>query len=135
MAISPLTTKDESQEKLGTYTIIQRANSTHSSICNTPSTILESAFSRMEDLDDDDILVATLRSKIDRINEELAMLYKDAGGDNDIVEGLEDKHQVETIAGTADRPEEHLVEEDRTNEGGFSAAVAAQILLTVEEYA
>merc|ERR1719428_2760684 len=90
----PLTTNEESKEKMGTYTIIQRANSNHSSLCSTPSTILQSAFSRIDE-DSGEILAETLRSKIDRINEELALLYKDTDGNDDIVEIIEEKDLVE----------------------------------------
>jgi len=90
----PLETNEESKEKMGTYTIIQRANSTCSSICSTPSTILQSAFSRLDE-DSGEILAETLRSKIDRINEELALLYKDTDAEDDFAQNIEEKDLVE----------------------------------------
>merc|ERR1719428_1925247 len=113
----PLTTNEESKEKMGTYTIIQRAHSTCSSICSTPSTILQSAFSRLDE-DSGEILAETLRSKIDRINEELALLYKDTDGDDDIAENVEEKDLVEEFIAEQISVEGEVEVAACTEEGG-----------------
>ena len=66
-------TNNANLEKLGTYTVIQKGGSAASSLLSTPSTILKSAFDRVDHLDQE-LKTERLQAKIKRLEEELAYL-------------------------------------------------------------